>query len=56
MPPTDMFWCDRFSNVRGPFGHAWSIATHVEDKATEECQKACDEWMAQMAPGGKDCG
>ncbi|MFQ5767467.1 MAG: VOC family protein [Acidobacteriota bacterium] len=29
MPPTDMFWGDRFSSITDPFGHAWSLATHV---------------------------
>ncbi len=27
MPPTDMFWGDRFSQVVDPFGHRWSIST-----------------------------
>ncbi len=31
MPPTNMFWGDRFAKVKDPFGHRWSIATHVED-------------------------
>jgi PhnB protein len=25
----DMFWGDRFGSLVDPFGHAWSIATHV---------------------------
>src|SRR5262249_13059401 len=37
--PTDMFWGDRFASLRDPFGHDWSIATHVEDVAPEEMQK-----------------
>lgn len=43
MPPTNMFWGDRYTKVRDPFGHEWSIATHVEDlteKEIEERQKA----------------
>ena len=51
MPPTDMFWGDRFSSLTDPYGHAWSIATHIKEVTPEECQKACDEWMAQMAAG-----
>ena len=53
MPPMDMFWGDRYSSVTDPYGHAWSIATHIKDMTPEECQKACDEWMAQMAQGGE---
>ena len=56
MAPADMFWGDRFSSVKDPFGHAWSLATHIKELTPEECQKACDEWMAQMAGGGKDFG
>jgi PhnB protein len=31
MEPADMFWGDRYSMVKDPFGHAWAIATHKED-------------------------
>ena len=31
MAPNDAFWGDRFSQVRDPFGHVWSIATHTRD-------------------------
>jgi uncharacterized glyoxalase superfamily protein PhnB len=55
MAPADMFWGDRFSSVRDLHGHVWSMATHVKDMTPEECQKACDEWMAQMAASGGDC-
>ena len=51
MPPMDMFWGDRFSSLTDPFGHSWSLATHIKDMTPEECQKGCDEWMAQMAKG-----
>jgi PhnB protein len=37
--PTDMFWGDRFGSRRDPFGHEWSIATHVEDVTPEEMQR-----------------
>jgi len=36
MPPTDMFWGDRYGNLVDPFGHKWSIATHKEDVSAEE--------------------
>ncbi|MBK8267655.1 MAG: VOC family protein [Planctomycetes bacterium] len=39
MPPMDMFWGDRYSQVKDPFGHVWSIGTHIEDVAPEECAK-----------------
>jgi PhnB protein len=36
MEVADQFWGDRFGVVRDPFGHLWSIATHVEDVPPEE--------------------
>jgi PhnB protein len=39
MPPADMFWGDRFSKVIDPFGHHWSIATHVEDLTPEQMKE-----------------
>jgi hypothetical protein len=29
--PEDMFWGDRFGTISDPFGHVWSVATHVEE-------------------------
>lgn len=36
MPPADMFWGDRYGQVEDPFGHRWSIATHIRDVSPEE--------------------
>jgi PhnB protein len=49
MEPDDMFWGDRMSSVQDPFGHSWTIVTHIEDVSPEEMQKRSEEWMAQMA-------
>jgi len=40
MPVREMFWGDRYGIVDDPFGHRWSIATHVRDVSPEEMQKA----------------
>jgi uncharacterized glyoxalase superfamily protein PhnB len=40
MPPADMFWGDRFGALTDPFGHSWSIATHVRDVSPAEAQAA----------------
>ncbi len=40
MPPADMFWGDRYAQVRDPFGHKWSIATHQRDVSPGEMQQA----------------
>jgi PhnB protein len=31
MPAADTMWGDRVANIRDPFGHCWSVATHVRD-------------------------
>jgi PhnB protein len=40
MPPADMFWGDRYGVLTDPFGHSWSIATHVKDATPEEMKAA----------------
>jgi uncharacterized glyoxalase superfamily protein PhnB len=40
MPASDMFWGDRYGKVEDPFGHDWSIATHMADLTLEEMMKA----------------
>lgn len=47
MPPTDMFWGDRFSKAVDPYGHEWCFATHVEDVPPEEMEKRAAAAMAQ---------
>ncbi|MBV8551058.1 MAG: VOC family protein [Acidobacteriaceae bacterium] len=49
MPPSDMFWGDRYGKLTDPFGHQWAVATHVEDVAPAEMEKRAKEAMAQMA-------
>jgi PhnB protein len=39
LPPTDLFWGDRYGRILDPFGHSWSIATHVQDLTPEEIQR-----------------
>jgi PhnB protein len=36
MPLADQFWGDRYGVVVDPFGHNWSIASHVEDLSPQE--------------------
>lgn len=51
MPPGDMFWGDRYSQVSDPFGHVWAIATHKEDVSPEEMQRRSEEFFARFAAG-----
>lgn len=48
MPVSDQFWGDRYGKLRDPFGHRWSIATHVKDMSADEMKRSMDEAMAQM--------
>jgi PhnB protein len=45
----DQFWGDRFGSIRDPFGHDWSIATHVEDLTPEEIAERAKEAMSAMS-------
>lgn len=38
MPVMEMFWGDRYGQVDDPFGHRWSVASHVRDLSFEEIQ------------------
>jgi PhnB protein len=40
MPIADMFWGDRYGVLQDPFGHQWSVATHMHDLTPEEIKKA----------------
>jgi uncharacterized glyoxalase superfamily protein PhnB len=40
MPAADMFWGDRYAVLEDPFGHKWSVATHLVDLSTAEIQQA----------------
>jgi PhnB protein len=48
MEPDNMFWGDRFGTITDPFGHVWSIATHVEDVPPEEMEERAKAAMAAM--------
>ena len=49
MEVADQFWGDRFGSVQDPFGHSWSIATHVEDVPPEEMAERAKTAMAAMS-------
>lgn len=43
MPLADQFWGDRYGMVTDPYGHNWSIATHVKDMTPQEMMAAAAE-------------
>ena len=48
-PVQDMFYGDRHGSIQDPFGHIWSIATHIKDLTKEELKKAAEEAFSKMS-------
>ena len=44
--PHDQFYGDRSGQFRDPFGHRWSVATHIEDVSPEEMAERAKQMMA----------
>jgi len=44
-PVADQFYGDRTGTFRDPFGHMWSVGTHIEDVSPEEMQKRMNAMM-----------
>ena len=49
MEVADQFWGDRFGTVTDPFGHSWSIATHIEDLTPDEIAERGKAAMTEMS-------
>ena len=45
-PVADQFWGDRMGTVIDPFGHKWTLGTHIEDVSPEEMQTRMAQWAA----------
>ena len=50
-PLKNEFWGDRIGTVIDPFGHKWSLATHVEEVPPEEIQRRMEQWSEAQASG-----
>lgn len=48
-PVSDMFWGDRVGHFVDPFGHAWTVSTHVADLTEQEMEKGAQAFYEQMA-------
>jgi uncharacterized glyoxalase superfamily protein PhnB len=51
MPVADQFWGDRYGKLEDPFGHHWSVATHVRDVSVEEMREAMRQMAKSMQKG-----
>lgn len=47
MEVKDQFYGDRTGNLTDPFGHQWSVMTHIEDVSFEEMQKRMEVLFAE---------
>ena len=52
MPVAEQFWGDRYGKIEDPFGHHWSVGTHVRDVSPEDMKKAMKDMEKQMQKGG----
>jgi uncharacterized glyoxalase superfamily protein PhnB len=50
MPLMDQFWGDRYGVVTDPYGHKWSLASHVKDMSPAEMEEGMKEAIAKMPP------
>ena len=47
-PVENQFWGDKLGTLTDPFGHKWSLATHVEEVSESELGKRFEEWSAKQ--------
>lgn len=45
----DQFYGDRAGTLKDPFGHTWTLATHIEDLSEQELEQRFQELMQQMS-------
>ncbi|MGZ9110526.1 MAG: VOC family protein [Rhodoplanes sp.] len=48
-PVGDQFYGDRTVQLKDPFGHLWSFATHIEDVPEDELRRRAEACMAEHA-------
>jgi PhnB protein len=46
-PVEDQFYGDRSGQFEDPFGHRWSVATHIEDVPEDEMMRRAEAVMSQ---------
>ncbi|MEZ0298169.1 MAG: VOC family protein [Candidatus Methylacidiphilales bacterium] len=51
-PLTNEFWGDRTACFTDPFGHRWSVSTHVEDVSPDELTRRSEKFMQEKAQNG----
>ena len=49
-PVEDQFYGDRSGSFTDPFGHSWTLSTHVEDVSEEEMTRRMEAFTKQAEP------
>ena len=49
-PAQDQFYGDRDGHIVDPFGHGWTIATHIEDVPADEMVRRMGELYKEASP------
>jgi len=55
-PPMDQFYGDRTCRLKDPWGHEWSLGTHIEDVPPDEIEGRAKEHMEKMASAAPSPG
>lgn len=50
-PVENQAWGDRMGTVVDPFGHKWTLGTHIEDVSPDEMQKRMESWSKEQGGG-----
>jgi PhnB protein len=51
-PVKDQFYGDRMGTLRDPFGHVWTVATHIEDLTDQEIAERAKKVMGAGCTDG----
>lgn len=49
-PVANQFYGDRSGTLQDPFGHVWTVSTHVEDIMPEEMRRRSEEFLKNARP------
>ena len=49
-PVEDQFYGDRSGTIADPFGHSWTLSTHVEDVSEQEMQRRMQAFAVEAEP------
>ena len=53
MAPEDQFWGDRMAGLDDPFGHHWTVGTHVRDVSEKQMLETAKKMSEEKAPAGE---